>query len=407
MSGPGAAGAPRAPWSSASGLGGRARADGPPTVASATGQVVSFEVAPTLAGERLDRAVALVVGLSRSEASRLVDGGRVSVEGTVARLPSRRLRQAERVAVHLLGPGREPAGTGTGPSQPAGVCGPGAPTAQAPEPEAVVAPEGDLPQARAPLSPAPSDPEIVFVDDHLVVVDKPAGLVVHPGAGNLEGTLVQKLVGLFPDVAGAGPDSVRPGVVHRLDKGTSGLLVVARTAAAREALARQMAARTVARKYLAVVFGELEEDAGLVEAPLGRSPRERRKVAVVQSGRPARTHYRVVARSRRCFATSLLELRLETGRTHQVRAHLAAIGHAVLGDATYAGPGDLAVAKRFVPFLCRPWLHAVELGFVHPATGEPMHFASALPADLLRALDALGFEADLGAGERPAGRMGP
>jgi 23S rRNA pseudouridine1911/1915/1917 synthase len=339
-------------------------------------ETACFTVTRSLAGERLDRSVALLTGLSRAEASRLVGSGGVAVDGVAVTSGSRRLREGEQLELFL------PAGAKRGHLEAAGT-----------PREARLA--GEEPAgggaAGAGPRPGPAEPAIVYVDRHLVVVDKPAGLVVHPGAGNPEGTLVQKLLALFPDIAGAGPDLLRPGIVHRLDKGTSGLLVVARTAQAREQLAQQMAARTVVRKYLAVAYGELAEDAGSIEAPLGRSPRDRQKVAVVSGGRPARTHYQVLARSAACFPASLLILRLETGRTHQVRAHLAAIGHAVVGDALYAGRAGIVAARRSLPFLARPWLHAAVLGFVHPASGEEVRFSSEPPPELVRALEVLGF----------------
>lgn len=368
--------------------------------------VVSLEVPGSLLGERLDRAVALLTGLSRSESSQLVESGRVTIEGVAETKGSRRLREGEHLELLLA--------RGLRPKHRLGASA-GADSAEGTEPVPPGTPgtglegggleassgrcAGDLADSPAgkrartrPAQHVPSpEPAIVYSDRHLVVVDKPAGLVVHPGAGNTQGTLAQKLVGSFPDIAGAGPDSVRPGIVHRLDKGTSGLVVVARTPAAREALASQMAARTVLRKYLAVVHGEMEEDAGTIEAPLGRSVRNRRKMAVVSGGRPARTHYRVVARSDLCFATSLLVLRLETGRTHQVRAHLAAIGHCVVGDEPYSGQAELNAARSSLPFLARPWLHAAVLGFVHPVTGEEVRWVSEPPLELARALDVLGL----------------
>ncbi len=344
-------------------------------------RTVWLSVAPSLAGERLDRGVALLSGLSRSEASRLVGSGRVSLDGVPVTSGSRRLREGQHLELAM-------------PSSANCELTAAADHAARSEPlprrvlSAANAGQGSPPARES----QPPEPSVVYADTDLVVVDKPAGLVVHPGAGNSQGTLVQKLLAMFPDIASAGPDSVRPGVVHRLDKGTSGLLVVARTAEAREALVRQMAARAVVRKYLALAYGTLAEEAGSVEAPLGRSARDRQKVAVVSGGRPALTHYRVLARSALCFPTSFLELRLETGRTHQVRAHLAAIGYPVVSDELYAGRAGLAAARRWLPFLERPWLHAVELGFVHPATGEQVHFVSELPPELERALSVLGMQ---------------
>ncbi len=308
----------------------------------------------SLDGERLDRGLALLTGLSRAEASRLVAAGMVRLGGEVVTSGSRRLRLGDPLVVHI--------------------------------------PDGRERLGKDRSAPAAAiEARVVFADADLVVVDKPAGLVVHPGAGNPGGTLVQQLVARFPDMADAGPDSLRPGIVHRLDKGTSGLLVVARTPAAREGLARQMAAHATLRRYLAVVYGELPADEGVIEAPLGRSPRERRKVAVVEGGRPARTLYRVLGRTVSPLPATFLTCRLETGRTHQVRAHLAAIGHPVLADDRYASAAQVSLARKLVPVLDRPFLHAAELGFVHPVTGEAMKWTSPLPPELAQALSVLGL----------------
>lgn len=330
-------------------------------------RLLRIEAMSSLDGERLDRGLALLTGVSRAEASRLVMAGKVRVRGVPASSGSRRLRAGDELSVELAGDEGE-AGTGA--------------SAGASEP----------PSAAAPRAlPTPLQAEVVFADAHLVVVDKPAGLVVHPGAGNSNGTLVQQLVALFPDMATAGPDSTRPGVVHRLDKGTSGLLVVARTAQAREALARQMAAHLALRRYLAVVHGELAADEGLVEAPLGRSPRDRTKIAVVEGGRPARTRYLALDRSRSAFPVTFLSCRLETGRTHQVRVHLAAIGHPLVGDDRYANRAQLLVVHEWLPGLSRPWLHATELSFRHPVSDEEMKFASSPPTELTEVLRVLGL----------------
>jgi 23S rRNA pseudouridine1911/1915/1917 synthase len=232
---------------------------------------------------------------------------------------------------------------------------------------------------------------IVFADKDLVVVDKPAGLVVHPGAGNPQGTLVQQLVGLFPEISEVGPEDDRPGIVQRLDKGTSGLMVVARTQEARDGLVAQLTARSVDREYLAVVHGELDADEGTVDAPLGRSQSHRVKMAVVQGGRHAVTHYHAQDRSSSLVPVTLVSCRLGTGRTHQVRVHFAAIGHPVFRDDRYSKPSQLAAARTALPGLRRPWLHAARLGFTHPVTGEPMEFSSALPADLAETLGPLGL----------------
>jgi 23S rRNA pseudouridine1911/1915/1917 synthase len=330
-------------------------------------QRVRLSVPAALEGERVDRALALLAGVSRAQASRMVADGRVRVGRSLVSSGGRRLKEGEWLEV-------EPAVTGRGePGQPGGGLGPsGRP----------------VPSSAGPALP---EAKVIFVDNDLVVVDKPAGQVVHPGAGNFQGTLVQQLLRLFPDIAAAGPAGDRPGIVQRLDKGTSGLLVVARTAAAREALIAQLSGRSVERRYLAVVHGELQADEGLVEAPLGRSPAGRLKMAVVEGGREARTRYSTIDRSSSPLPVSLVSCRLETGRTHQVRAHFAAIGHPVLGDDRYSRPKQLAVVRAVVPALTRPWLHAADLGFVHPTTGEALRFTSEPPADLLAVLATLGL----------------
>jgi 23S rRNA pseudouridine1911/1915/1917 synthase len=213
------------------------------------------------------------------------------------------------------------------------------------------------------------------------VVDKPAGLVVHPGAGHQQGTLVHGLLARWPDLAVMEPPE-RPGIVHRLDKGTSGLLVVARTVAARDALVAQMAARTVDRRYTALVWGLVESDEGLIDAPIQRAETDPTRMAIRAGGRPARTRYRVEDRFRSPAPATLLECRLETGRTHQIRVHLAAIGHPVVGDPRY-GRGVSARSERTDRLPAgRLWLHAGRLSFDHPTSGQRLCFSSPIPADL-------------------------
>jgi 23S rRNA pseudouridine1911/1915/1917 synthase len=243
----------------------------------------------------------------------------------------------------------------------------------------------EVPEAPADRRPAP-DPAVpvtvVHADDHLVVVDKPPGLVVHPGAGTAAGTLVNGLLARFPEMVGVG-DPARPGIVHRLDKGTSGLLAAARTQAAYERLVSALAARDVERRYLALAWGHLEAAAGLVDAPVGRSKRAPTRMSVATTGKEARTRYRVVRRFDDPVPTTLVECRLETGRTHQIRVHLSAIGHPVVGDADYGGRRQPVAAPR-------PFLHAAHLALDHPVTGERLAFDSPLPADLVAVLDGLG-----------------
>jgi 23S rRNA pseudouridine1911/1915/1917 synthase len=230
--------------------------------------------------------------------------------------------------------------------------------------------------------PQPQDVpvEVVHEDADLVVVDKPAGLIVHPGAGHPDRTLVNGLLNRYPELATVG-DPARPGIVHRLDANTSGLLAVARTPAAYDALVAALAARTVERGYLALVWGTPDAASGLIDAPIGRSVRRPTRMAVRDGGREARTRYSV-ERSFTGPDVSLLRCSLETGRTHQIRVHLAAIRHPVVGDPAYGG-------LRTGLDVGRPFLHAATLQLAHPVTGEPQSFASELPVELAAVLDGL------------------
>lgn len=306
-------------------------------------------VPAALAGMRLDRAVAFVADVTRAEAGRLVDEGAVRLGGEVVRERARRLKEGEVVVFETALLAARPAAAGPAPSR-------------------------DVPF------------QVVYEDDQIVVVDKPAGVVVHPGAGNREGTLVAGLLSRYPELAelpaeGAG-DEERPGIVHRLDKETSGLLVVARTAAAYRSLTGQLAARTMSRRYRAILLGTVEAPAGTIDAPIGRSEADPTKMAVSGTGRDARTSYEVLARFLEPLTASYVELSLETGRTHQIRVHAAAIGHPVLGDRRYGGVRGALPVRR-------PMLHAAALVLDHPASGERLSFASELPADLSEALAAL------------------
>jgi 23S rRNA pseudouridine1911/1915/1917 synthase len=215
---------------------------------------------------------------------------------------------------------------------------------------------------------------IVYVDDDLAVVDKPAGLVVHPAPSHTGPTLVSEL----GDLLGGGDEAERPGIVHRLDKETSGLLVVARNDEAHSALQAQVQRREVERIYLALARGHLASRTGTIDAPIGRASRQRHRMAVSgAASREARTHFEVIEL---LVAETFLEARLETGRTHQIRAHFAAIGHPLLGDSSYGGERKYGLARQF--------LHAHRLSFDHPVSGERLGFRSELPADLAAALEA-------------------
>lgn len=240
--------------------------------------------------------------------------------------------------------------------------------------------EIDAPPAPEPGAELPEDIplDVVFEDDHLLVINKPVGLVVHPGSGNWSGTLLNALLNHDPAL-GAVP---RAGIVHRLDKDTSGLMVVAKTLAAQTELVRQLQARSVRRHYWALVHGA-PDTAGTVDAPIGRHPTQRTRMAVVGNGRPAVTHYRVIERLARC---TLVECRLETGRTHQIRVHMAHIGHPLVGDAVY---GPRRSADALLDRFPRQALHAFRLGLRHPQSGLEMEWTVPMAADFAVLIDAL------------------
>ncbi len=221
--------------------------------------------------------------------------------------------------------------------------------------------------------------DIVHEDEALLVIDKPAGLVVHPGSGNWRGTLLNAILHHAPQTAAL----PRAGIVHRLDKDTSGLLVVAKTLAAQTALARQLHARTVRREYVALVHGKLAMS-GTVDAPIGRHPVQRTRMAVAARGKPARTHYAVL---RRFANATLVQCRLETGRTHQIRVHMHAIGHPLVGDPVYGRRTGVAAALAAFP---RQALHAARLALTHPVTRSEVCWESPLPADIRTLLDSIG-----------------
>lgn len=219
-----------------------------------------------------------------------------------------------------------------------------------------------------------SELRVVHLDEHLAVVEKPAGLVVHPAPSHRGATLVDEL----GEILGGGADPERPGIVHRLDRGTSGLLVVARDEETHAALQRAVRERSVERVYLALAEGRLASRTGTIDAPIGRASRQRHRMAVSGAGsRQARTHFEVLEQ---LAAETYLEARLETGRTHQIRTHFSAIGHPLAGDATYGGAEQYGLRRQF--------LHAHRLAFLHPAGGERLRFESSLPADLEAALAA-------------------
>ncbi len=238
-----------------------------------------------------------------------------------------------------------------------------------------------VPETDEDRLPEPEDIplDVVYEDDDLAVINKPKGMVVHPAPGNPSGTLVNALLYRFRTLSGAGGE-IRPGIVHRIDRLTSGLLVVAKNDAAHEALARQFSAHTAHREYLCLVHGNLKEDSGTVDAPIGRHKTDRKRMAVTEDGRRAVTHWRVLER----FGTeTLLDVRLETGRTHQIRVHMAYIKHPILGDEVYGSPAPKLGLNGQA-------LHGYRLTFTHPRTGETMSFTAPLPDDFRTALHRLG-----------------
>jgi 23S rRNA pseudouridine1911/1915/1917 synthase len=302
------------------------------------------------AGMRLDRFLSTLPELgTRSRAKALIDDGRVTVDG-VTRKSAHAVRAGERIAV----------------------------TVPPPEP-AVVEPEA-LPLA------------VLYEDDHLLAIDKPPGMVVHPAPGARRGTVVNALLHRLGSLA-AGGDPERPGIVHRLDRDTSGVLLVARTPQALEGLARQFRDRTLSKRYVAVVHGVVRPSAGVIDRAIGRHPRERKRMSVdARRGRAAVTRFEVVERFR---GATLLRLVPETGRTHQLRVHLAALGHPIVGDRVYGGargrrpasvPAPVAAVLEACP---RQALHAEAIGFAHPVSGTPVEVRAPLPPDLARLLESL------------------
>jgi 23S rRNA pseudouridine1911/1915/1917 synthase len=296
----------------------------------------SFRVPADLAGARADRVVAQLAGISRAEAKRLVAAGEVTVAGEVPG-PADRVAADDEVRVRL-------------------------------------------PEQTASILPTDIDFGVVYEDATVIVVDKPPQLVVHPGAGHRDDTLANALVARFPELGVLGVEH-RWGLVHRLDRETSGLLIVARTSEAHEKLQAALKRRAVGRTYLALVVGTMSSATGTIEAPLGRDPQHPTRITVQQGGRPARTHYRRLAE---WASETLLEVKLETGRTHQIRVHLASIGHPVAGDRTYGRPANPVADPG------RVWLHAARLSFPHPDADGVLEVEAPLPSDLVNTLRALG-----------------
>lgn len=297
---------------------------------------------------RLDRALAaLFPDMSRSGLSRAIDEGAVSIDGVVASKRSEAVRVGQQITVRVAAPS----------------------------------------EARLAAEELPLD--ILYQDDDLVVINKPAGIVVHPAAGHASGTLVNALLHHVNDLSGIGGE-IRPGILHRLDKDTSGVMVVAKSDSAHRALTSAWGSDAVEKEYLAVVYGMPKKTSGKIEAPIGRHPSDRKKMAVVERGRAAVTLYRV---EQQLPHVSLLRCRLKTGRTHQIRVHLKHLGHPIVGDPLYSGPQwrgipDKRIQKALAAF-DRQALHAVRLTFPHPRSGEAVTFEAEMPEDMQQLLAVL------------------
>ncbi|GAM09182.1 putative RNA pseudouridine synthase YlyB [Geobacter sp. OR-1] len=292
--------------------------------------------------ERLDQFIAASFAeLSRAMVHRLIESGDIKVAGLQAK-PSMKLKGGERISVNM------------------------------PAPEACEAIPEDIPL------------DILFEDRDVVVINKPAGMVVHPGAGNRDGTLVNALLGHCKDLSGIG-GSMRPGIVHRIDKDTSGVIIAAKNDHSHQSLAMQFKEHTIKRIYLALVFGSPKTDSGHITSAIGRHPVDRKKMSSkARHGKQAVTHWQVVARYE---GVTLLKLRLETGRTHQIRVHLSEAGYPLVGDQLYGSEGRLASIRNtrvraLLKGLTRQGLHAKTLGFIHPASGQYMEFDTPLPEDM-------------------------
>jgi 23S rRNA pseudouridine1911/1915/1917 synthase len=284
--------------------------------------------------QRIDRVVALIADVSRSATASLIAAGGVTLDGVVVTAGKIKVREGQSICV-----------------------------------DTALLPTKEMPSADPSINVS-----VVYSDADVVVVNKAPGIVVHPGAGNPRGTLINGALALFPEMAKVG-DPLRPGVVHRLDAGTSGLMLLALSQPAYEALVLALSERRVKRQYQALVWGHPAVASGVIDAPIGRDHRDPTKMAVVVDGRFARTRYEVRKTFVKPMATSLVECELGTGRTHQIRVHLASIGHPVVGDPTYGGARSSLSSPR-------PLLHAARLGFTHPVTGQEMNFVADMPADM-------------------------
>ena len=293
------------------------------------------EIIPAaLNDQRLDRIVALVADVSRASAASLIQAGGVVVDGVCAVTGKTKIAEGQSISI-----------------------------------DTALLPKKELPTADTTVIL-----DVVYDDTDIVVINKNAGLVVHPGAGNPIGTMVNGALARFPEMASAG-DPLRPGVVHRLDAGTTGLMVMAKTQAAYEALVDALSKREVKRTYLALVWGHPTVLSGTIDAPIGRDQKDPTRMGVVVDGKAARTRFEVKSKFDLPLPSSLVECNLETGRTHQIRVHLESIGHPVVGDSTYGGARSSLSAPR-------PMLHALQLAFLHPISGQSMSFEAEMPDDM-------------------------
>ncbi|MEK7292561.1 MAG: RluA family pseudouridine synthase [Actinomycetota bacterium] len=296
--------------------------------------MMSETIPSALHDQRIDRVVALIADVSRSATASLIGAGGVTLDGVVVTAGKIKVREGQNIRV-----------------------------------DTALLPTKEMPEADSSIIVS-----VVYSDADVIVVNKAPGIVVHPGAGNPRGTLVNGALAMFPEIAHVG-DPLRPGVVHRLDAGTSGLMLLARSQPAYEALVLALSERRVSRRYTALVWGHPKVASGVIDAPIGRDHRDPTKMAVVVDGRFARTKYEVRKSFIEPMDTALVECELETGRTHQIRVHLASIGHPVVGDPTYGGARSSLSSPRAL-------LHAARLAFVHPGTGQEMVFDADTPADM-------------------------
>lgn len=287
-----------------------------------------------LSGERIDRIVALIADISRSDASKLIAAGGAEVDGVVVTSGKPRLQEGQVVVVDLE----------------------------------------KIPLEVLPGPDASVKLDVVYVDDDIIVINKAAGMVVHPASSHGSGTVVNGILALYPEVAVVGQPA-RPGIVHRLDSGTTGMMVIARSQRAYDSLVEALSDHEVGREYVALSWGWFDSPTAVVDANIGRHPRDPMKMAVVNSGKWARTHLEVIETFNVPAQLTLVKCTLETGRTHQIRVHLAAVNHPVVGDSMYGGAKSALKASR-------PMLHAERLTLIHPGTGEEMSWTAAIPQDM-------------------------